>query len=80
MKTFCPWCEKTTECDFISELYICQECNNDFERSVSHYVKQLEEDNLRLREYIQHDTECGDEMRRKAAERVLGELYNGRQT
>jgi len=30
MKTFCPNCEKETECDFTAELYECNECGEDF--------------------------------------------------
>ncbi|GEM_PF-3634351 len=30
MKTFCPNCEKETECEFQAELYYCDECEGDF--------------------------------------------------
>jgi hypothetical protein len=29
MKTFCPNCEKETDCSFICEVYFCKECNED---------------------------------------------------
>ena len=30
MKTFCPNCEKETDCAFDAELYSCHDCNEDF--------------------------------------------------
>jgi len=30
MKTFCPNCEKDTECEHTAELYECKECGEDF--------------------------------------------------
>jgi len=30
MNTFCPNCEKNTDCNFDAELYSCNECEEDF--------------------------------------------------
>ena len=30
MKTFCPNCEKETDCAFDAELYSCHDCDEDF--------------------------------------------------
>ena len=34
MKTFCPNCEKDTECIHAAELYECQECGDDFAKYI----------------------------------------------
>ena len=34
MKTFCPNCEKETECEFTAELYECKECGEDFAKYI----------------------------------------------
>lgn len=31
MKTFCPSCERETNCVYVAELYECKECGCDFE-------------------------------------------------
>lgn len=35
MKTFCPNCEKETDCDFQAELYYCNECEGDFAKYIT---------------------------------------------
>ena len=51
MKTFCPNCEKETDCTFDAELYSCNECEEDFasyekpvstaaEKKLQDFVKQ----------------------------------------
>ena len=34
MKTFCPNCEKETNCVYIAELYECKECGEDFAKYI----------------------------------------------
>lgn len=34
MKTFCPNCEKDTECEHTAELYECKECGEDFAKYI----------------------------------------------
>jgi len=34
MKTFCPNCERETECEFTAELYECKECGEDFAKYI----------------------------------------------
>ena len=40
MKTFCPNCEKETECEFRAELYWCSECDEDFASYEKYWKKQ----------------------------------------
>lgn len=35
MKTFCPNCEKETDCEFQAELYYCIECEGDFAKYIT---------------------------------------------
>ena len=35
MKTFCPNCERETECEFTAELYECKECGEDFAKYIA---------------------------------------------
>ena len=34
MKTFCPNCERETECEHTAELYECNECGEDFAKYI----------------------------------------------
>ena len=34
MKTFCPNCEKDTDCTHEAELYACNECGEDFAKYI----------------------------------------------
>jgi len=40
MKTFCPNCEKETDCNFDAELYSCNECEEDFASYEKYWKKQ----------------------------------------
>ena len=40
MKTYCPNCDKETECEFRAELYWCSECDEDFASYEKYWKKQ----------------------------------------
>ena len=47
MKTFCPSCEKETNCVYIAELYECKECGCDFESKQRQMQERLDAANTR---------------------------------
>lgn len=47
MKTFCPSCEKETNCVYIAELYECKECGCDFESKQRQMQERLAAANAR---------------------------------
>ena len=52
MKTFCPMCEKETDCHFDAELYSCHECGEDFASYEKPQYTALRAENERLREAL----------------------------
>jgi len=57
MKTFCPNCEKETECNMPIEVYTCSECNEDFADYENPQIARLTARVKELEESDKYDTE-----------------------